>query len=208
MCCVSGSVWWLWCLVSHQLCWLHQQSEPACRSSISLRMYVTVGLHDENVDCAQRRTWRAVTVGGQLALSLYSSNDLSELSHSGCGAIMTVSSTLSIVLLRHVAVDAACGGSRQSSVSVCLSRSWALLKQLNWSRCRLRWAKEPCVRWGSRSLCMNGQLWGRKAAVPGNGLGSIYWKWLIAGVGRMLQCGCRLGCTGWGADWRHLANMN
>jgi len=51
----------------------------------------------------------------------------------------------------------------------------------------LWFAREPCVRWDPDPRTWWGNFWRQRA--------------------ELVWCGCSLGCTKWGAHWRHLANM-
>jgi len=101
----------------------------------------------------------------------------------------TITTTTISDVLGHITVLARCSHAaycyRWSRV-VCLSvTTMSLAKQLNWmwcySGCSLWWAKELCIRWGSRSLHVKGQFWGQKGSGSGNARGLIYSKWLSRG---------------------------
>jgi len=122
----------------------------------------------------------------------------------------TTTTTISDVL-GHITVLARCSHAaycyRWSRV-VCLSvTTMSLAKQLNWmwchSECSLWWAKELCIRWGSRSLHVKGQFWGQKESGSGNARRLIYSKWLSKGAAPV-ECRWWLGCSRWDAHWCHL----
>ena len=67
--------------------------------------------------------------------------------------------------------------------------------------------EEPCVRWGSTSRHVNGQLFLRAKRGGKDMYGSKYTQSNSAGgADERVWCGCWLGCTRRGAYWRHLAN--
>ena len=69
--------------------------------------------------------------------------------------------------------------------------------------------KEPCIRWKSRNPHVNGQFWGQKKGWLRKCLnmsGSWYTQ-SDSTEGSTGMVWMSMGCTRWGAHWRHLVNM-
>ena len=64
--------------------------------------------------------------------------------------------------------------------------------------------KMPFGTWTRVGQRNEGATWGRERADPGHAQTCLTDD-ILERLGR--QCGCRLGCTRWGAHWSHLANI-
>jgi len=127
---------------------------------------------------------------------------------------------LLLLLLGHIAALARCGLLLQDGVA------WSVSLSVGWSVCLepcknsltdldVIWGvdfggrKELCIRWGSRSPRVKLQFWGRNGAISGHAwtcLAVDIYSNRLSREAALVLCWCRLGCTRWGAHWRHLWN--